>query len=204
MSMKKFFLFVLLAGMTLCQAVAQQDSRAEGILNKMAESYRKAGSVSLSFGGTQSGRLLLKGNKFYLEGGGIKTWFDGKTQWSYVAQNEEVNVSAPTPEELQSINPYALLTSYKKHFNYRYVGEKTHQGKKGQEVLLTPKTRQDIRSVTLNVKENGIPVYMAIQLQNGEKQEFLISSYQTGLSLPDATFQFNRQKYPKAEIIDLR
>ena len=100
--MKKIFLLVLLMGVALCQAVAQQDAKAESILSKMADSYRKAGGISLTFGGTQQGKLLLKGNKFCLESGGIKTWFDGKTQWSYVEQNEEVNVSSPTPEEIQS------------------------------------------------------------------------------------------------------
>lgn len=94
--MKKIFLIVLLLGTTLLQAVAQQDAKAESILNKMAATYRQAGGISLTFGGTQRGKLLLKGNKFYLESGGIQTWFDGKTQWSYVAQNEEVNVSTPT------------------------------------------------------------------------------------------------------------
>ncbi len=202
--MRKIFLVVLLMGIAWLQAAAQQDAKAESILNKMADTYRKAGGVSLSFGGTQRGKLLLKGDKFYLESGGIRTWFDGKTQWSYVEQNEEVNVSTPTPEELQSINPYALLTSYKKSFNYRYVGEKTRQGKRGQEILLTPKASQDVKSITLNVKENGSPVYIAIQLHNGKKQEFQISSYQTGVNLPDATFRFNKQKYPEAEIIDLR
>lgn len=202
--MKKIFLLVLLMGVALCQAVAQQDAKAESILSKMADSYRKAGGISLTFGGTQQGNLLLKGNKFCLESGGIKTWFDGKTQWSYVEQNEEVNVSSPTPEEIQSINPYALLTSYKKGFNYRYVGEKTRQGKRGHEIILTPKTAQDIKSITLNVKENSSPVYIAIQLQNGEKQEFQISSYRTGVNLPDVVFRFDKSKYPGAEIIDLR
>ena len=193
--MKKIFLLVLLMGVALCQAVAQQDAKAESILSKMADSYRKAGGISLTFGGTQQGKLLLKG---------IKTWFDGKTQWSYVEQNEEVNVSSPTPEEIQSVNPYALLTAYKKGFNYRYVGEKTRQGKRGHEIILTPKTSQDIKSITLNVKENSSPVYIAIQLQNGEKQEFQISSYRTGVNLPDAVFRFDKSKYPGAEIIDLR
>lgn len=202
--MKKIFLAVLLMGIAWLQAAAQQDAKAESILNKMAATYRQAGGISLTFGGTQRGKLLLKGDKFYLESGGIQTWFDGKTQWSYVSQNEEVNVSTPAPEELQSINPYALLTSYKKSFNYRYVGEKTRQGKRGQEIVLTPKASQDVKSITLNVKENGSPVYIAIQLPNGDKQEFQVSSYQTGVNLPDATFRFNKQKYPKAEIIDLR
>ena len=81
---------------------------------------------------------MLKGNKFCLESGGIKTWFDGKTQWSYVEQNEEVNVSSPTPEEIQSVNPYALLTAYKKGFNYRYVAKRPVRESGDMKSSLTP------------------------------------------------------------------
>lgn len=35
-------------GVALCQAVAQQDAKAESILSKMADSYRKAGGISLT------------------------------------------------------------------------------------------------------------------------------------------------------------
>ena len=79
------------------------------ILDKTAAAFRQAQAVSITFGGTQEGTLLLKGNKFHLNTGDVETWFDGKTQWSYLRQNEEVNVSTPTPEELQSINPQHLL-----------------------------------------------------------------------------------------------
>ena len=43
-----------------------------------------------------------------------------------------------TPEELQSINPYVLLDHYSQHYNSRYSGVRTHSGKQGQEVILTP------------------------------------------------------------------
>ena len=62
---------------------------------------------------------MLKGNRFYLNSGGIQSWFDGTTQWSYLESSEEVNVSNPTPEELQTINPYALLSIYKSGYNYK-------------------------------------------------------------------------------------
>ena len=64
---------------------------------------------------------MLKGNRFYLNSGGIQSWFDGTTQWSYLESSEEVNVSNPTPDELQTINPYALLSIYKSGYNYKYT-----------------------------------------------------------------------------------
>ena len=38
----------------------------------------------------------LSGQKFVVNMGGTITWFDGKTMWSYVKKNEEVNVTTPT------------------------------------------------------------------------------------------------------------
>lgn len=40
-------------------------------------------------------------------------------------------------------------------------------------------------------------MYIAIQLQNGEKQEFQISSYRTGVNLPDAVFRFDKANIRK-------
>lgn len=121
---------------------AQKDAKAQAILDKTAAAYQKAEGIAITFGGTQKGTLLLKGSCFYLDCAGVKSWFDGKTQWSYAQQNEEVTVSNPTAEELQSVNPYALITSYKTLFNYRYRGFQTRNGKKGQEVVLTPRQKE--------------------------------------------------------------
>ena len=44
-------------------------------------------------------------------------WFDGKTQWSYVRKNDEVNVSTPNESQLQALNPYNFIYMYKKGYN---------------------------------------------------------------------------------------
>lgn len=201
--MKKYILFL---GMTLASIAgfSQHDAKARAVLDKMAEAYRQAGAVSIQFSGTQSGLLNVKGNKFYLKSGGIETWFDGTTQWSYIKQNDEVNVSSPTPEELQSINPYALVNLYKKGFNYIYSGTQRHNGKQGEEVVLIPQTEQDIRRITLCVGPESQPLYINIMLQNGDEQEFFIQSYLTCQNLNDSSFKFDKSKYPHVEIIDLR
>ena len=185
-------------------AFAQRDAKAREVLDRMAEAYSRAGAVSIRFDGTQSGVLNVKGNKFYLRCGGIETWFDGRTQWSYVEQNEEVNVSEPAPEEVQSVNPYALVTMYREGFNYEYAGKTVRNGKQGQEVRLTPETEQELKSVTLCVDAGAKPIYIGIELRNGTRQEFFVRSYLTRQNLPDSAFRFDKEKYPRAEVIDLR
>ena len=117
--MKRTYLLVLILFLSVSLS-AQKDKQAREILDKTANALQQAGGIRATFGGTGNGTLLLKGNQFYLNSGGIQSWFDGKTQWSYLESSEEVNVSNPTPEELQTINPYALLSIYKNGYNYSF------------------------------------------------------------------------------------
>lgn len=73
----------------------------------------RAGFTVSASTGSSSGSICLKGDKFVLEAGGVTTWFDGHTQWSYLVSSDEVNVSEPTADELQSLNPYAWLSLYR-------------------------------------------------------------------------------------------
>ena len=191
--MKHIYITCLLLLSAFALANASQDNRAKTILDHTADAYRKAGGIHILFGGTQQGILLLKGECFcfYLECGGVKSWFDGKTQWSYVEQNEEVTISNPSPEELQSINPYALINSYASLFDYRYGTRHTIKGKQGDEIILTP-------------RQKGQPLYITIRLSNGQTQEFRILSYKTRQAYTDDTFRFNPKHYPDAEVIDMR
>lgn len=198
-----YFLFLVLAT-SISVVFAQKDAKAQAILDKTAAAYQKANGIKLTFDGTQKGTLLLKGSCFYLDCAGVKSWFNGKTQWSYVQQNEEVTISNPTAEEIQSVNPYALITSYKTLFNYRYKGTQTRNGKKGQEIVLTPRQKGEIQSITFTVSANYEPIYIGIQLTNGQTQKLNITSYQTNLNLNSTNFSFNAKKYPNAEIIDMR
>ena len=201
--MKRTYLLVLILFLSVSLS-AQKDKQAREILDKTANALQQAVGIRATFGGTGNGTLLLKGNQFYLNSGGIQSWFDGKTQWSYLESSEEVNVSNPTPEELQTINPYALLSIYKNGYNYKYAGTKSRNGKQGFEVILTPENKQDITSITLFVSQTYQPLYIKVEQNNKSANEIIVTSYQTNQPLDNATFKFDKKKFPNAEVIDLR
>ena len=157
--------------------------------------------------GRENGIIQLKGEKFMLKTSETTTWFDGKTQWSYMVRNDEVNVSNPTQEELQQINPYTFLYMYQKGFSYKLGTVKVYQGKAVREVILTANDKkQELESITLYVtKSTYEPVYIQLQ-QRGQKtrNEITVTAYQTGLDYADHVFTFDRKAYPTAEVIDLR
>lgn len=198
----KLYIF-LLALMGVLTVAAQHDGEAKKILDQVACTYDNSDGMRIDFKGTQKGTLWIKGEKFVLECGGVKSWFDGQTQWSYVSENEEVSISSPTPEEIQTINPYALVTMYRKGFDYRYQGLKVSNGKRITEIALIPHNKQDIRMFLLKINESYIPCYIGIDMTNGHYEEFIVTKFQES-ALSDDFFSFDEKAYPNAEVIDLR
>ena len=204
--MKRTYLLVLILFLSVSLS-AQKDKQAREILDKTANALQQAGGIRATFGGTGNGTLLLKGNQFYLNSSGIQSWFDGKTQWSYVTKNDEVNVSNPTQEELQQINPYTFLYMYQKGFSYKLGATKMYRGKAVWEVVLTARDKkQELERITLFVtKDTYEPLYILLQ-QRGQqtRNEITVTSYQTGQNYMDRVFTFDKKQYPNAEVIDLR
>lgn len=215
--MDRYIFSVLIALLSWPVIAQQQQSQASVILDKTAENFRKAGGVQAEFTvkaysndrfeGESKGTIQLKGEKFVVKTPEAITWFDGKTQWTYLEDSDEVNVSTPTDEELQSINPYALLSMYKKGFTYKLGTVKSFQGKSVVQVILTAISRNmDLACIILYVTADTYqPLYILLQQRNVKnRSEIFINSYRTGLNYSDVNFVFDRKQYPDAEVIDLR
>ena len=206
---------ILIAGLLALPVFAQQ-KEAKDVLDKTSANFRKAGGVEAAFtikikakgqtDGLLVGNIRLKGDKFVLETTDAITWFDGETQWSYLTDSEEVNISNPTEEELQGINPYALLSIYDKGFSYSLGKTRSYQGKSIYEVVLTATDKtKDMSKLTLYVERTTYqPLYILAELNNGSRNEINITSYRGGQKFSDSTFVFDKNKYPRAEVIDLR
>ena len=201
--MKRLLTLWMLALLPYCLS-AQGDAKAGEVLDKVWESISETNGIRIDFGGTENGFLLLKGEKFYLNNGGIQSWYDGKTQWSYVADTEEVTISHPTVEDLQGMHPYFILMRYKSDFDYTYKGSQTRNGVKGHTIVLTPKHSDNRELIRIFVSNANEPLAMKIE-QNGQTlSEINVTSYKLNQKLEDGMFRFNKTLYPDAEIIDLR
>ena len=200
--MKRLFTIWILVLLPFCIS-AQTDAKAAEVLDKVLEDFSKSG-IRAEFGGSETGLLLLKGDKFYLNSGNIQSWYDGKTQWSYVADTEEVNISHPTQEELQGMNPYLILMRYQTDFNYTYKGNQMRNGVKGHEIILTPKHSGQQESVWIFVSKAYHPLAMKIERNGQTLSEINVTSYKTDQKLEDSMFRFNKSLFPNAEIIDMR
>ena len=180
---------------------------ASTILSNASNKFSNSESISASFvlidnGHSQTGSIIVSGNKFAITTPQLSTWFDGKTQWSYSSDVNEVNISTPTTDELQQINPFAIISSFRTNFN-----AKSLKAVKGTYKLqLTPKkANQSIKNVELTLNSSTyFPSLIVITAKNNTKATIKVKSITAGGSLPANTFTFNAKKYPGVEIVDLR
>jgi outer membrane lipoprotein-sorting protein len=204
----------LMAVVMSLQAMAQD---AKTVLDKAAAAVSKSAGLEVVFSfeafkqgqslGTSAGTMQLKGNKFRLQTTeGATTWFNGTTQWTYQKQNEEVTITTPTTQELESINPYKVLSSYKSGYSYKLLSANSYNGLSVYTVELTATDKKkNFSRVTLYLsRSNYLPVFIRVVLRDNTRNDIKIKSCKTGTSLTDQTFTFNKRSYPKAEIIDLR
>lgn len=183
------------------------------LLDKAAEAYEKANGISASFAlhyqspqtsESFEGQIQMKGDKFTLVAPGMQMWYDGKTQWRY--SNDEVNITEPTGEELQYINPAVLLRTYKKGYEAKYIGESTApSGKIACDVELKPKKKSDITRISLQIEKiSSFPSRIVIEDKNGTRTTIQIDKLTSGVNQPEESFVFNNEQYPDALVIDLR
>lgn len=205
----KLLLCICMLAFALPAWTQQPDAR--DILDRTAETFKNAGGIKIAFTvqaaeGSSTGVIRLKGDKFLLEAEGVTTWFDGHTQWSYLVSGDEVNVSEPTAEELQSINPYALLSLYKQGYDLKLgKADNPRFGSLYKVVLTATERKQDLQCIILYVtKDTYRPERVSMAQRGGGTSVIIIDSCQTGEDYPDTLFVFDKKAYPTAEVIDLR
>ena len=194
MIMKHTLLSILLvaamAVVASVQSMAQSNlAQARAILDKTSKVIGHKSGVSASFTlnnpttGNVSGTIAVKGGKFNARTPQAIVWFNGKTQWTYMKKNNEVNISTPTQAQQQMMNPYTFINVYK-------TGYKMSSAKAG--------SSYEVHLVAQNQKRS-----IQEMKHNGRWYTVTISNF-SAKKLSDSLFAFNSKDYPSAEVIDLR
>lgn len=179
-------------------------NEAKKVLDKAVSKLNIKGGTTASFSitgnkiGTQKGSISIKGNKFHASTASAIVWYNGKTQWTYVKKNEEVNVSIPSAAQQSSMNPYTFVNLYKKGYSMQL--NKTASG--NQVHLKAQNQKASIKEAYILVDGNNNIKEVKMRQASGWVTISISNIRQKSLS--DATFTFNAKDYPKAEVIDLR
>lgn len=214
--MKKITTFLLLVALFATSiSVTAQDAKATALLDKVSNKVKSMKGLKAQFSlnvvgsngksnGTKKGTFLLKGNKYKIDLTEQKIICDGKSVWTYLPSNKEVQVSNYNPEE-QTISPAKLFSgSYSKEYKSSYAGQKTVEGKKVDVVEMTPLKGNAFKSLLLYIdKATSMVTGGMMTDRNGGSYTYSISGV-TNTDAPDNEFVFDTKKVPGIEVIDLR
>ena len=189
----------------LMVAICTSAQTAKQVLDKTAAALSNKGGVTANFTvtgkniGSTSGRISVKGRMFQATTPQAIIWFNGKTQWTYMKSQEEVNVSNPTEAQLQAVNPYNFINIYKKGYSYTM---KTVGG--GYEVhLKATDKKRSIQEMYVTVNKSTYAPSQ-VKMRQGTKWTTINISSLKKANISNATFTFPAKDYPNAEVVDLR
>ena len=176
---------------------------AKSVLDKAAATVSNKNGVKADFTmtgglGNVSGTISIKGRKFLATTPATTMWFDGKTMWTYMKKNDEVNVTTPNETQLQKINPYNFINLYKQGYNMTM-----NKSDNAYTVHLTAQKTDKIQELFITVDKKTYHPTQIKMLQGKKWTSFDISNLKAQ-TLSDAIFTFNSKDFPTAEVIDLR
>jgi outer membrane lipoprotein-sorting protein len=216
--MKKTILSAFLIIGSVVSVWAQTDAKAKAILAEVSKKYRAYDVIKTDFTFTldnpqakikesQTGTLYVKSktNKYKIVMKGQDLISDGKTQWTYLKNEKEVQVN-DVDNSPNALNPAKIFTIYEKGFKYLYSGETKVNGKTQHIIDLTPTdSKRSFFKVRLNIDKVSKQITNAVIFdKNGNRYTYQIRTFTPNVKVPESTFAFDARKYPGVSVEDLR
>lgn len=196
---------------------SQSNAESKAIMDKAFAGFETSKGIQLSFktssqdadGNTyqpESGTAFIKGNRFKLEMESMNIWFDGVTQWVFIKEANEVNISKPDGQEVAAVSPLALLGMYKNGYMLKAPISKTIKDTPVWQIEMIPSAgNRDFKVVVASInKKDHTVMQVILTAANGMKTQIDLSGYNANHQFDDALFRFDKTTYPGVEIVDLR
>jgi outer membrane lipoprotein-sorting protein len=193
-----------------CVLVAQ-DQKAKSILDQLSKKTKSYTSIEAKFTNTfsstvtdinekQSGTLFLKDDSYRLEMEAQTIICDGETNWIYLEDEEEVNITEIDDEE-NELNPSKIFTIYENGYKYKFVKEDN----KNYQIDLFPNESGPFLKVELFIDKTKMQISSFTMIdKQGSQYKYDIDSFITNKEMSNDFFVFKTADYPNVDIIDLR
>lgn len=188
---------------------AQNDSKAETLLNEVSNKIKSYKNISIDFkyelnnvneenmSQETRGDVVIEGEKYKLNILGVTRIFDGKTLYTISPEDEEVTISSDNSDDESTISPSDMLSFYEDGYTYKMDIVQNVKGRKIQYVKLSPiDTNSEIKHVLLGIDATTKHIYNLIEVgKNGTKTTLTVNSFQTDQPISKTLFTFDESKY---------
>jgi outer membrane lipoprotein carrier protein len=212
---QKFSLLALAATLAL-PAAAQQDPKAGKILDAVSAKYTALKSFQAGFTQTLenpaaklkqnlTGDIVVSGQKYHITASGQEIYNDGKTTWTYLKNENEVNISDTDPTN-QDMSPAQMYNMYKKGYKYTYVKSLKDAGVASDLIELSPENRtNDVFKVQIIVGTADHAIHNVKTFKkNGTRTTFTLKNFKPNVPTTASTFAFDKAQHAGVKVVDLR
>ena len=199
--------YLKIALLTVVVSPIFAQNKAQTYIDNMQKKFKGMGAFSANFsysndgGGTMSGSIIVKGNKFRLKTSGQEIFNNGKEVATYIKEINEVNISNFDPTE-GDLSPAKIYSFDKKSYKSNVISD---AGTIATLELVPMAKNVQVQKITLKLDKASSEVKeWTIQNKNGKKQNFKVTKLNTKISADDKSFNFDKKLFPGVEINDLR
>ena len=215
--MKKVTLLIISLFATLL-LVAQGSVPQMEILDQVAAKTEKYVGLKIDFtmyveNLHNAKRESYKGNAVYKSGlykmdiMGQVVYSDGKTNWTYLKDADEINITNNSENEAFMTNPQAILKDYKSKFKVTYISDKFEKNRALMEFDFFPKQidNKKYSKITIRIDKTKKQIFSVRYVgKDGINYLVEIDKMLENPTIQDTEVKFNKASYPNAEIIDMR
>lgn len=203
----KFFL-TLFTLLSLSTASFAQDTKAQGILDKLSSKLKSYSSFYIEFsahikssdGGEQTvtGKGWVKGKKYSATYGDNTVLSNGLKTWTIVKEEKTVYEADADDADEESINPKKLMTIWETGFKNQYSKEMEMNEETVDVIYLYPKnaTTADYHTVILYISQAKNELKKAVmKMKDGTVMTYRLKTLTGNIEIDDAIFVYDPAKY---------
>ncbi|MFC3198697.1 outer membrane lipoprotein carrier protein LolA [Parapedobacter deserti] len=210
------FFSALLADVT--QASAQTDAAAKALLSKVSKTYEGYKTIQADFtltvkqpqqtnNYTETGTLYMDRptGKYHITTGSQDLISDGKTQWTVLKEENEVQVTE-ADNSSTALSPVNIFSFYNTGYKYISAPDERVGNHQLAVVELSPEdTRTSYFKIKLRINKTTNLIHDATIFDKGGVQyTYAIRNTKGNPQIPADKFSFKQSNYPGMEIVDLR
>ncbi|MFK7949563.1 MAG: outer membrane lipoprotein carrier protein LolA [Saprospiraceae bacterium] len=193
----------------------KSDPQAESILNKVNTKYASYKSMKMDlkvtiqdgkFKEEQTAKVSVKGNKFKIDSKDQLIISDGKKNWIYLKEADELQISKPDPDDVGMFSsPDKLLKTYQEEFISGYMGLFKLSGKIVHKIEFKPMDKNsEYSKVAVYIDKTDLTV---VKIKVFDKSNIHYSirmeNFVKNTTMKDTDFKFDESTVSEENIIRL-
>ncbi|QZT36986.1 outer membrane lipoprotein carrier protein LolA [Halosquirtibacter xylanolyticus] len=204
-------LFTILLSITV--SYAQTDGKS--IIDKFTKQLESYPSIEASFdftlenkeaeiSDTNSGKLVIKGEKYRLYMLGMEIYSDGKTSYSFMPNTNEVNITNVDGEEEGAVDPAKMFRMYKEGMQVNLLSSTKKGSITEYKIELTPSTEDNFVKLIVYITSDNRLNKAVTYAVDGNIYTININQMITDKDFKDTYFKFNESDHAGVDVIDMR